>query len=193
MARDTFSVFKISLFLIILLLIGCEDIFSVRDSENPKKITKTMLNKTPQEVMDSFESVMLNNQYLSYAGLFSDSILNGESYRFIPENEIGFDFNNWNKLNEEKFAENLFKDYYFQKLTLTGFNINNISEIETDTLFVDFNYDGKLIKIEEDTLFVKGKSKFLLKKINSFWYITKWFDEKINNNYETFTSLKTRF
>lgn len=193
MARDTFKVFKISLFLICLMFIGCEDIFSVRDSENPQNITKTILSKTPKEVMNNFETLLSNNQYLGYANLFSDSILNGDDYKFIPENQISYNFDNWNKLSEEKFAENLFKDYAFQELTLDGFNTNNLNEIEDDSLFVDFNYDGILIKFEEDTLLLRGKSKFLLKKYNSFWYISQWFDKRMDDDYETFTSLKTRF
>lgn len=181
-------------FLLLLYLNSCDNIFTLRSADDPEKgSSEEILNFTPKILMENFEDVLFSIKPAGYGSLFVDSIKQGDKYSFIPGNDFLSFFEDWDSKDEEKFARNLFESYYFKSLDLNGADLDNLSETSDDSIYVEFSYQGVLESIDKDTLTLKGNSRFLLKKYNSFWYISKWYEERSDEESENFTSLKLMF
>lgn len=180
--------------LIFLLLSSC-NLFEPRDAEEPtiqKSSFKTPT--TPDIVIENLINAISEKNSIDYSQCFGGPNL---EFIFYPASEIKSTFyslfTEWNVNAEKYYFENIIiqtSKNASSNLTLT----NAIQQSTSDSLIYSASYT---LNIQHSATGIPqlaaGSLQFTIKRDkNNNWYITKWLDFKINNQF-SWSELKARF
>jgi hypothetical protein len=173
--------------LILLLNIYCCDIFKTRDPEEPSQAKSNFLPPTsPEILLSNLKNSISEKNSINYIQCLSNKT--SSSFTFIPppdvRNKFLSVFIDWDIESEKSYFENIkthIQSTSKSELLLTG----NYLLTQTDSVIYNADYSLTFIHdIAAIPQTIKGNLQFNISRDqNNNWAITKWIDNRINNQY----------
>jgi hypothetical protein len=182
------------LFLISGVIAGC-DIFSTRDAEQPT-LPRTNFPQAFEHatLIDNFIASYREKSIFDYLICFSDSVLTGKSYTYIPSSGAASQYpalQDWNLRHEEDYFKNVMSEVGDLPVTLILSN-SNFSQ-QGDSIVHTASY-SLTVPLQEQGIpqNYQGDLIFYLLRDNLIWKIYFWQDIKSSDS-PSWSELKGRF
>jgi hypothetical protein len=188
-------VLKILLLLAFLNIFTC-DIFKTRDPQEPSQVRSDFLPPTsPDMVLSNLKSSISEKNTLNYIQCLSSNA--GNRYTFVPppdvQNKYLSIFSSWDVESERSCFENIRSHTPLNstsELVITG----NYTLSQTDSVVYNADYTLTFAQdISSIPQTIRGNLQFSISRDNNNnWAITKWIDNRVNNQY-CWSELKAQF
>jgi hypothetical protein len=180
---------------VLFFLIGC-DIFNIRDAETPEQPRTNLPQAFERETLiDNLVISMRDRSLFDYIACFSDSVLTGKSFIFIPSSGAASQYpvfsQEWDIKNEEQYFKNLTNEQdipILLDLTDANFSPQGDSLIYQASYLLNIPFSNNNIPPN-----YQGDVILYIKQDNSLiWRIYYWQDIK-SGNLPSWSELKGRF
>ena len=190
------------LFSIVLILSACKSPFSTREPEDPNAKQSTWIQPTaPEYVLVNLRNALSEKNSTNYLRCLADTSSSGQQFRYTADPAVANThpslFENWNKLSETNFINQLFlflpPDSTVQ-LTLTPSQSTGIGDNNRITLVQTYQLAVKHSCSEtECPRRMSGQCELILFRNNeSLWSIVEWTDQSTGES-PTWSQLRAYF
>jgi len=200
--RDNFSHFgakNLTIFLILLLIVGCKNPFGTRKPEEPQQRRSSWMPPTaPEIVMENLKSAMNEGNGTNYLRcLAKDPTLTGQVFQFEADQATILKnpgvFENWDFQNESNYINLLFSKVSKDSLISLFFDRSEEGPISQDTVVCIREYNLSVphtMASDQYPRRMKGRGEFhLSRKNDGDWVIHFWRDTAIED-YPSWSDLK---
>jgi len=184
----------------VLLLAGCDSIFSTRPVQPPERISNSRWEPatTPEQVLTNMENTFLDRNPDNYVRSLSDSTAGERPFRFIPDAESDLvtpqTFKGWSVADERRVFQEMTSSVPGDSLFQLAYGDNPEVIVTGDTAWIDVDYTLRIHHTKSAIpRRAQGQARFsLCRNSQRNWVIYEWMDVR-QDKYATWSDLKAAF